>query len=427
MAERTLPRHLRGVGAQRLPGLATRWHAAEEDRAWRAHVHEEAQRLAAAHLTALLEIGASDAQWSQGPGTAAASNVARATVAAAIEAQGIVRLKPFYWLAWDRLCAEGGPFRLTPYAGVCVTTTRWDLIILERTEAIRAPFAAPLLTVRPPNLGHRSAGMLRTELGVLGSPVQPVQVWHSPYGPLSTNLEHLDDGVSEPPLWFCEGTSQPPSRPPAALLKACEEWWAKESAATRTDKGGVPSAASSRGSAQVLPASAKRRRDSISPQAASTLADSAAGGHRIVVPFLRYRATVVGGGVYVKESTIPNAGNGLFAAVPFASGAIVTAYDGERLHDYEHAASQEVQTHIVQMGGIYIDGLREPIAGRGGGSFANDNGRSRANVDKWLSPPEDGNRIYLRVKPGKTICCGEEIFLSYGLGHDVAMDEARME
>lgn len=131
------------------------------------------------------------------------------------------------------------------------------------------------------------------------------------------------------------------------------------------------------------------------------------------------RAAVVGAGVEVRTSTLPDAGNGLFATIGFSSSDVVTEYAGKTLGRRE-AHSAPVVSHMAAHGGTYIDGLRAPVRGAGGGSFANDpftDKRARAKVR--LYQPSEGplvGRLFLKVKPGEHIRPGEEIFLSYGAG-----------
>lgn len=139
------------------------------------------------------------------------------------------------------------------------------------------------------------------------------------------------------------------------------------------------------------------------------------------------RATLVGEGVIVRPSTLgPKAGNGLFAQIPFASRDVITEYDGVRLRSKAEAMAQRTQTHIAQKDGTYVSGLREPIQGRGGGSFANDK-PGAYNAELWNAGPERGNRLYIRVKSGHVIRPGDEIFMSYGTGRAVAMGDRRLD
>jgi hypothetical protein len=119
------------------------------------------------------------------------------------------------------------------------------------------------------------------------------------------------------------------------------------------------------------------------------------------------RAAVLGAGVEVRPSTVSGAGGGLFAKVPFASNDVITEYDGDHI-DKQQAHALAVQTHVKAMGGNYVDGLKKPVDGRGGGSFANESGPGNAEF------MFEGTKIYLKVKAGKVIKPGHEVFVSYG-------------
>ena len=154
----------------------------------------------------------------------------------------------------------------------------------------------------------------------------------------------------------------------------------------------------------------------------------------------------IGNGVAVSASELgDHAGLGLKAAGrSFAVGDRITKYDGERIQipesqrrqstssriadgcnpDKYAAAGYEVQTHIMAcpapgLGNrIYINGDRgEREDGRGGGSYANHNENPNAKA------VGEGNQIILKaIKP---IQDGDEIYINYGNGKDVAMGESR--
>ena len=143
-----------------------------------------------------------------------------------------------------------------------------------------------------------------------------------------------------------------------------------------------------------------------------------------ITPRAAEEAATVGGDVVVKQSTINGAGNGLFAKSAFNSSEFVTEFDGKHMSRHD-ALCLDVQTHVKAMGGNYVDGLKQPVQGRGGGSFANEK-RGGANVDFEYKD----TKIYLRVKKGKVIKPGEEIFIDYGRANStsraVAMGSAHM-
>lgn len=143
------------------------------------------------------------------------------------------------------------------------------------------------------------------------------------------------------------------------------------------------------------------------------------------------RAATVGGGVTVAASTIRGAGNGLYAAIPFASSDIITRYqpfdrdhNGQPLLTRQEARVLRDQRWICQKDGNYISGIQQPVRGLGGGSFCNDNG-GPYNAELFVHQ-DRMNHIYLRVIPGQVILPGREIFLNYGTGRSVAMGNSRL-
>jgi len=141
------------------------------------------------------------------------------------------------------------------------------------------------------------------------------------------------------------------------------------------------------------------------------------------VPGVRLRkaadAASIGTGVQVKPT--PSAGNGLFAVWAFRRGDIITGYSGQQL-TLRQARAEPIQTHIAkQATGTYVSGIRQPVAGAGGGSFANHASPPNAEFE------EVGNSLYLKAK--SLIQPGQEITLFYGkpgsLSYRVAMGQAR--
>lgn len=123
----------------------------------------------------------------------------------------------------------------------------------------------------------------------------------------------------------------------------------------------------------------------------------------------------IGGGVEVKPSTISGAGNGLFAKRRFRRGEYITLYEGELL-TRRVAKLRPILTHMASREGIVIDGLKEPIRGRGGGSFANGARRvcdTNAQICAYLG------LLVLRARAD--IGIDSEIIVCYGRrGFDIA-------
>ena len=153
-------------------------------------------------------------------------------------------------------------------------------------------------------------------------------------------------------------------------------------------------------------------------------------------------AATVGNGLTIADS---EGGLGLFAQRDFGSMQFITMYEGDALGYLEPgqtaACQLDVQTHVTQCGGFYVDGYplsqayrRDPqsIIGHGGGTFANHAEMPRVNAETVLGWRGAGlNAIYLRVKKGKAIRKGEEVLISYGRekekAYQVAMGISRFE
>lgn len=136
-------------------------------------------------------------------------------------------------------------------------------------------------------------------------------------------------------------------------------------------------------------------------------------------------AALVGQGVEVRRSGLPDAGNGLFATRDFRRHELVTEYQGVEL---PASSIRELVTeqgwarasHTISLRGpTVLDGLKDPKAavGRGGASFAND-ARCPALTNaafSWRAASRSEphkSRVFLRAK--RDIAAGEEIFVSYG-------------
>ena len=132
----------------------------------------------------------------------------------------------------------------------------------------------------------------------------------------------------------------------------------------------------------------------------------------------------VGNGVLVRPSTIPDAGNGLFADRDFAKNELITEYEGveEAEADAKRKQPRDITHHITRKDSRSIHGLKDPTqaVGRGGASFANDpREASRCNARYfWRPDPATSgttNKVFLKAT--KDIRKGDEIFVSYGKGY----------
>ncbi|WP_196221328.1 SET domain-containing protein-lysine N-methyltransferase [Sansalvadorimonas verongulae] len=152
---------------------------------------------------------------------------------------------------------------------------------------------------------------------------------------------------------------------------------------------------------------------------------------KVKYPSLKARAMAqmhaIGEGISVRKSTIPDAGNGLFADQVFEEGEFITWYDGiveditpKRRKELLQVKDVTVWSHIrgVNQNRV-VHGYQDPKDSLGGGSFMNDgfNAFQPANVEivsmpSEHSPPEPGEyELYVRAK--RPIEKGEELFYDY--------------
>jgi hypothetical protein len=176
---------------------------------------------------------------------------------------------------------------------------------------------------------------------------------------------------------------------------------------------------------RAIPAAAPST--AIPAAAPSTVAHGAApSARRPRRPPAVYPGATIGDGLTVRASGIPGAGNGLFADRPFASGEIITKYEGPIIQIPPEPHAEGASSHWASLvrGTHVVDGRRVPVVGEGGGSFMNHKPRSEANAKLVKNP--DPHVTQLRAASASTrpygifveatadIARGEEIFLWYG-------------
>eukprot|EP01054_Gregarina_sp_Poly1_P005015 Gregarina_sp_Poly_1__5014@NODE_2659_length_1862_cov_546_523120_g1686_i0_p1_GENE_NODE_2659_length_1862_cov_546_523120_g1686_i0NODE_2659_length_1862_cov_546_523120_g1686_i0_p1_ORF_typecomplete_len407_score48_26SET/PF00856_28/1_6e17_NODE_2659_length_1862_cov_546_523120_g1686_i05721792 len=153
------------------------------------------------------------------------------------------------------------------------------------------------------------------------------------------------------------------------------------------------------------------RRRTSEPLISWTVSPSAGEERYKKVPTLNY-------GVEVRDSTIPEAGRGLFASRDFKKGEFVTEYVGEIItRDEARRRLRRGQFHYLGtlVTGMYeIDGIQVPRDGEGAASFINHARKPHANV-QWAHV-EDRKACFRRMfaKASRDIAAGEELFLDYG-------------
>jgi len=127
-------------------------------------------------------------------------------------------------------------------------------------------------------------------------------------------------------------------------------------------------------------------------------------------------APTVGHGVSVRASLVPGAGRGLFVDRAFGRGAVLTEYAGARITraqaDRRRAADPAAASHMRRTGDQrwVIDGLRVPVVGEGGASFANQAPGHRSENNAVFR--NIGDRVYLIAT--KPLARNQEVFTWYG-------------
>jgi uncharacterized protein len=136
--------------------------------------------------------------------------------------------------------------------------------------------------------------------------------------------------------------------------------------------------------------------------------------------------------LYVSQSTIPNAGKGLFARRAFADGAVIGEYTGERLglEALKNVATDK--TYYIQTMEYYDSVKKKTI-----GAHIID-GIALTNKMRWINDPryypellnatmkQDGRgRVF--VYATRLITANEEIFMSYGDDYWRQEDENKLK
>jgi uncharacterized protein len=130
---------------------------------------------------------------------------------------------------------------------------------------------------------------------------------------------------------------------------------------------------------------------------------------------------VLGRGLVIGRSGIPNAGFGLFATQNFGAGELVTEYTGPEVNRNEALALRaEGKDQYVRSlkNGFCIDGNPFPALGEGCAQMANDGypdgvpNNCEFVLDYSRDKVQEKPRVYLRTL--RPILCGEELLASYG-------------
>jgi SET domain len=112
--------------------------------------------------------------------------------------------------------------------------------------------------------------------------------------------------------------------------------------------------------------------------------------------------------VIYKKSSIPNAGNGVFANTDIPTDHAITVYSGEKVDDKPNCSEYVIQLQD----GSYVIGNSTPQVRNGLGSFIN---RSAANKNCEIEEDEDYQLLI--IVAAKNIKKGDELFTTYSRGY----------
>jgi len=123
-----------------------------------------------------------------------------------------------------------------------------------------------------------------------------------------------------------------------------------------------------------------------------------------------------------------DAGLGLFGTSNIKNRQLITEYDGtvidKKTADYLRSIGHDTHIRGLTFGYLAIDGIKQPVNGRGGASFANDPKSSDKCNAKFVKTEKvmlngaqrEGlptiDRVFLKAT--KDIVAGDEIYVNYG-------------
>ena len=131
------------------------------------------------------------------------------------------------------------------------------------------------------------------------------------------------------------------------------------------------------------------------------------------------RAHVLGAGLDLRRSRIPDSGRGVFATRDLAENELVTVYFGHMFGEAQKLSMKQSGrgSHCkpLQFKHVYLDGVKTAFRGMGAGQLLNQGDKETCNCD-WISLdvyPGSGERL-LAVRATRNVFPGEELYVSYG-------------
>ena len=119
----------------------------------------------------------------------------------------------------------------------------------------------------------------------------------------------------------------------------------------------------------------------------------------------------------MKQSSIPNAGFGLFAGKQFKEGEMITEHSGTQItrRNAEQLRCKGEHSHLksVQLAMTVINGIKEPTLHEGAASFANDSKDGKQNAAFVTLYDGNTKEWFVALKSLCEISPGDEIFVAY--------------
>lgn len=139
---------------------------------------------------------------------------------------------------------------------------------------------------------------------------------------------------------------------------------------------------------------------------------------RLAIELLR-KASVLGKGIEIRMSRIPDSGRGVFATRDFEANELVTLYFGHCFGEAQRIWMQQCNlgSHAkpLQFKHTYLDGVKVALTGMHAGQLLNQGSPVFQNCD-WVTVdvyPSSGEKV-LAIKAIRPIFAGEELYVCYG-------------
>lgn len=127
---------------------------------------------------------------------------------------------------------------------------------------------------------------------------------------------------------------------------------------------------------------------------------------------------VIGSGIELRVSRIPNSGRGVFASRDFQKDEIVTLYFGHLFGESERAGMQSLGkgTHCkpLQFKHSYLDGVKTAFVGMHAGQLLNQGDKNTCNCEWIMLEAKSASNRHLAIRATRYIFPGEELYISYG-------------